>query len=186
MATTGIYYITNRINNKVYIGSSVNIPKRWEKHKDQLNKGIHINQALQEDWDKYGEGNFKFDVVRQCDEKDLKYVELKEINENWWDDLYNAPSLKDEIIYLIANHLIKKNKEFEIDYKSPDCTNKKPLNFNIYAKGVDNEKELYFSLRNLDYVKSEKDEEKYLKSSEIKTAYVVERNGDLVEIEYFN
>lgn len=30
---TGIYKITNQINNKVYIGQSVNIKKRFNQHK---------------------------------------------------------------------------------------------------------------------------------------------------------
>lgn len=30
---TGIYKITNLINNKIYIGQSTNIQNRWEEHK---------------------------------------------------------------------------------------------------------------------------------------------------------
>ena len=29
----GIYKITNLLNNKVYIGQSINIEERWKKHK---------------------------------------------------------------------------------------------------------------------------------------------------------
>jgi predicted GIY-YIG superfamily endonuclease len=30
----GIYKIQNQINNKVYIGSSIDINRRWQHHKD--------------------------------------------------------------------------------------------------------------------------------------------------------
>jgi len=30
---TGIYKIINKLNNKVYIGQSIDIEKRWEAHK---------------------------------------------------------------------------------------------------------------------------------------------------------
>lgn len=185
MATTGIYSIQNKINNKVYLGSSIDIKKRWERHKNDLNNKKHVNQSLQKDWNEYGSGNFKFSVIKQCEESELKFIELEEIYSSW-EELYNVQSMKDEIIYLIANYLKEKNKEFEIDYKTDDCANKKALNFNIFVNDSDNEKELYFSLRNLDYVKTEEDEEKYLKSSNIKNDYVSERNGELIEIEYFS
>lgn len=51
-------------------------------------------------------------------------------------------------------------------------------------KGDGKEKELYFSLRNLDYTKTLEDEEKYIQSSQIKMDYVHERSGELIEIEY--
>ena len=34
----GIYEIRNTINNKVYIGSSTNIPIRWKQHIEGFNK----------------------------------------------------------------------------------------------------------------------------------------------------
>ena len=33
---SGIYQIRNIINNKIYIGSSANIKKRWSEHKRDL------------------------------------------------------------------------------------------------------------------------------------------------------
>lgn len=180
--TTGIYSITNKINNRVYIGSSKDINRRWKQHINDLNKGTHINQSLQDDWRKYGENNFKFNVIRQCDESELKYIELDEIFSSW-DLLYNAPSLKDEVVYLVCNYLIDKKKDFVIDYKSDDCSDKRALNFNIFAYSGE-ERELYLSLRNLDYVKKSEDEEKYQKSSIAKRQYVDSKAGDFIEIEY--
>lgn len=182
MIITGIYTITNKINNRVYIGSSKDINRRWKQHINDLNKSKHINQSLQDDWIKYGQNNFDFNVVRQCDESELKYAELDEIFSSW-DVLYNAPSLKDEVVYLVCNYLKDKNKDFMIDHKSDNCFDKRALNFNIFAYSGE-KKELYLSLRNLDYVCSPEDEEKYQKSSVAKRQYVDNRAGDLIEIEY--
>lgn len=59
-----IYKITNLINNKVYIGQSVQPKVRWQKHKsDTKNKPIQIiHQAMR----KYGIDNFSFEVIASC------------------------------------------------------------------------------------------------------------------------
>lgn len=59
----GIYKITNIINNKIYIGSSTDIKKRWHGHKYDLRKNKHCNTHLQNAWNKYGEDNFKFEII---------------------------------------------------------------------------------------------------------------------------
>lgn len=43
----GIYKILNTANNKVYIGSSININNRWAKHKALLRHNKHENPKLQ-------------------------------------------------------------------------------------------------------------------------------------------
>lgn len=43
----GVYKITNLINSKFYIGSSVNIGQRWFKHKALLRHNKHENPKLQ-------------------------------------------------------------------------------------------------------------------------------------------
>lgn len=51
---TGIYKITNSIDNTKYIGKSKDIKTRIRKHKYRLTHGIHHNRHLQRAWDKYG------------------------------------------------------------------------------------------------------------------------------------
>lgn len=60
---SGIYKIENKVNGKVYIGSSNSIKRRWQKHKALLRHGKHQNSHLQAAWDKYGEDNFSFSVI---------------------------------------------------------------------------------------------------------------------------
>lgn len=78
---SGIYKILNKINNKLYVGSAVNINNRWYLHKSRLKNKKHDNQYLQNAWDKYGESNFLFEVIEFCErevliEREQKYIDL--------------------------------------------------------------------------------------------------------------
>lgn len=63
---SGIYKIKNLQNNKIYIGSSNNIKRRWQKHKALLRHGKHYNSHLQASWNKYGESLFEFSIIEFC------------------------------------------------------------------------------------------------------------------------
>lgn len=78
----GIYKITNKINNKVYIGKSKNIKKRHSEHRNELRKNEHVNNYLQNAWNKYGEENFEFSILEECEtDKDLNDREIFFIKE---------------------------------------------------------------------------------------------------------
>ena len=68
---TGIYVIKCLINKKEYIGSSINIRKRWNSHKSDLKRGKHANKILQNSWDKYGEDKFIFLILEEVTSEDL-------------------------------------------------------------------------------------------------------------------
>jgi len=72
----GIYKITNILNNKVYIGSSICMYKRWKQHLYMLRTNSHRNKYLNSSYSKYGLENFTFSVLEECDEKDLNTREL--------------------------------------------------------------------------------------------------------------
>jgi group I intron endonuclease len=61
--TSGVYKITNLINNKIYVGSAVNLSNRKSKHFSNLSKNNHHNDHLQNAYNKYGSANFKFSVI---------------------------------------------------------------------------------------------------------------------------
>lgn len=62
MDKSGIYSISHS-GGRAYIGSAVNIRKRWNVHKHKLRKGEHHSIKLQRAWNKYGEHDFSFHVV---------------------------------------------------------------------------------------------------------------------------
>ena len=73
----GIYCIENKINHMKYIGQSVNIRKRWQEHRRDLNKGLHHNDHLQNAWNLYGSHNFLFTVLELCDKESLDELEKR-------------------------------------------------------------------------------------------------------------
>lgn len=81
---SGIYQIKNKSNNKVYIGSSIDVQKRFYKHLWMLRKNCHDNQYLQKSFNFYGENLFEFSVLELCESKNL--VE----RENYYIDLFNS------------------------------------------------------------------------------------------------
>ena len=72
----GIYLIRNKINNKVYVGQSVNIKDRWSNHKRELEKGIHYNDHLQKSYNKYGKINIEFKVIEYWEKEKLDELEV--------------------------------------------------------------------------------------------------------------
>lgn len=82
----GIYKITNLINQKKYIGQSIDIERRFKEHHinpfntiDCANKQLFY-QAIK----KYGIDNFSFEVLEEC-----KVEELDE-KEKYWIKYYNT------------------------------------------------------------------------------------------------
>ncbi|SRR3990167_8468792 len=90
----GIYKIVNKINNKVYVGSSKNVSNRWSGHKQNLKHNKNSpNKHLQRSWNKYGKENFQFImlesiIVERKNEQELKTY-LAE-RENYWKDFYRS------------------------------------------------------------------------------------------------
>lgn len=68
---SGVYKITNTINNKFYIGSAVNLKEREYEHFRRLSKNNHCNVLLQNSFNKYKKEYLKFEVIEFCDKKDL-------------------------------------------------------------------------------------------------------------------
>ena len=74
--TCGIYMIKNMVNSKIYIGQSVDIERRWRRHRSKLRGNDHDNKHLQNAWNKDGESNFEFTIMCECDENQLDTMEI--------------------------------------------------------------------------------------------------------------
>lgn len=81
---SGIYCIENKINHKVYIGSSKNLYQRLLKHFALLRHNKHENVHLQNAWNKYGEDSFEWTIIEFCDKSILTE------REQYCIDLFNA------------------------------------------------------------------------------------------------
>ena len=131
---SGIYQITNLVNNKSYIGLSVNILNRWKQHTfrvqdDELPKS-RIRAALK----KYGlcetvyhpgrYGNFEFKIIEKCSGDKLFERERYWINKI--NPEYNC-SLLTQARYYVANHE-RKQKRVWVQYHNSEKENGYPAN----------------------------------------------------------
>jgi group I intron endonuclease len=112
---TGIYKIRNIVNNKIYIGSAVDIKKRWRDHKWYLKENKHHNSHLQSSYNKYGLKNFEFIVESECEIINLLTEERKLIlkynaNNNQFGYNVNDP----ENIFLGRNHSDETKKKLSL------------------------------------------------------------------------
>lgn len=86
MKICGIYSVTNKINNKIYIGQSIDIERRWQQHK--YGKG---NLILKNAIKKYGIENFEFSILEQIDTVGKTKIEivkiLTEAEQKWFDKI---------------------------------------------------------------------------------------------------
>lgn len=98
---TGIYKITNKINNKFYFGSTtISFKNRWSSHIVYLNRNKHRNIHLQNAWNKYGAEHFDFSIILVCNAIDCLYYEQLFLD-RYWDNCINCyninPNAKNSI-----------------------------------------------------------------------------------------
>lgn len=72
----GIYKITNKVNQKSYIGQSKNIERRWQQHlyEAKNSKQIQYTYTIHKAFQKYGIENFSFEILELTDKLDEREV----------------------------------------------------------------------------------------------------------------
>lgn len=68
---SGIYLIRNEVTGKMYVGSAVDIARRFARHRYQLRTGTHPSRHLNASWKKYGEEVFEFAILQECPTEEL-------------------------------------------------------------------------------------------------------------------
>lgn len=83
----GVYTITNVINGKIYVGSTINsFNKRKNQHFSLLRQNKHANPYLQNSFNKHGESNFKFEILETC------LIDFCLSQEKYWINILNTKS----------------------------------------------------------------------------------------------
>jgi len=108
MGICGIYQIQNIINQKRYIGSSVNVMKRTRTHRYYLNMGKSPNIHLQAAWLKYGKYNFTFSCVEKTEKENLIQ------KENFWIDKFCTRDRINGYNAMIAARNFPRRKNFHV------------------------------------------------------------------------
>jgi len=93
----GIYKIQSIIKpERCYIGSSIDIHRRWSDHLLNLRKNIHPTPKLQSHYNKYGKNDLIFSILIGCDNEDLISTEQFFIDSHrpWFNVLSKAGSNK--------------------------------------------------------------------------------------------
>ena len=84
-SVTGIYKITNTVNQMTYVGQSVDLKARWRQHiKRGIGAETPLKNKLYPAMEEFGVWNFTFEVVEIC-----KKEELNE-REQFWQEYFNA------------------------------------------------------------------------------------------------
>lgn len=82
---TGIYKLTNTVENKAYIGQAVDIAARFKQHiKRGLGAETPLKNKLYPAMMDYGVENFTFEILQQCDRSELND------REKFWIDYFDT------------------------------------------------------------------------------------------------
>ena len=109
----GIYKITNLINNKIYIGQSIDIKQRWYRHRTAaFNESYpQYNCLLYKAIRKYGLNNFKFEVLELCSEDELNNKEEYYISFYNSSDATKGYNMITSIVYSENSHITQETAE---------------------------------------------------------------------------
>lgn len=140
MKISGIYMITNLINNKKYIGCSTNIYERWLHHQYEANdnKQKPYNYSIHKAFRKYGLNNFKFEIIEEtnnCFEREKYWIQYYDTYNNGYNETEGGdcgPRLKGELNgrAKLTNKDVYKIRQLCLEKKMPSEV------FNLYKNKI--------------------------------------------------
>ncbi len=87
----GVYQIRNIVNDKVFVGASLDLPGIFNRHKFQFKMGNHPNRALQAEWSEFGAENFAFEILDELTPREDPSYDYREdlalLEELWLEKL---------------------------------------------------------------------------------------------------
>lgn len=111
----GIYKVTNKANDKCYIGSTIDLAKREREHFRHLQLNIHPNQHLQNAYNIYGKENFTFEIILYCNKEHLLFFEQRAMNTYGMINIYNIRPKAESNIGV--KHSVEANRQKSIRMK---------------------------------------------------------------------
>ena len=119
----GVYKIVNKLNNKIYIGSSEDILRRWSRHKSLLLRNKHTNRHMQNDFNKLksslSESENPIDTILEFsflefedDKKKRDDIEQKYLDQ-YFDNHKNCYNHMSKVIYTYGSKDYFKSEEFK-------------------------------------------------------------------------
>lgn len=87
----GVFHIKNTVNQKIFIGSSIDLDAMWNRIRTELRYGGCPNSELQNDWEKFGEENFEYEIlseIKQDEKTNINFrKEARQLEEMFIEDL---------------------------------------------------------------------------------------------------
>ena len=83
----GVFLIRNLVNDKIFVGSTLDLDAMFNRIRFQLAAGAHTNKALEEDWKRLGGAKFAFEVVEEIvprEDPNYNYAADLETLEDLW------------------------------------------------------------------------------------------------------
>ena len=127
----GVYMILNKINGRVYIGSSVNVANRQRSHWRALNEGKHGNSFLQSDWSKCGGSDaFDFIVLVEIQNKETAVLVEQTYIDKYYDSqsqCYNICPKAESCLGVKRTEAQKEHLSHKIKEKGPEYLMSNPV-----------------------------------------------------------
>lgn len=85
----GVFQIRNLTNEKVFVGSSLNLDGIFNRHRFALNHGSHQSKTLQKDWNELGAEKFAFEILEELEQREGLDInkELEFLEDLWLEQL---------------------------------------------------------------------------------------------------
>ena len=101
---SGVYLVRNTITNDCYVGSSVDVKRRWANHKSPSKWKQRPNSLLYKAFQKYELSNFIFEILEECDKSQLFIREQYYINKL-------KPTYNHNKAFQTSEELVKQHRE---------------------------------------------------------------------------
>ena len=111
---SAVYKITNTVTGDFYVGSSIDVKRRWTSHKCPSRWNKYKNNPMYLDMKKYGLDKFSFQIIIEVEIEQLKEVEQQFIEK--LQPTYNSNRADGWDVERYKEY----NKEYQKEYRKTD------------------------------------------------------------------